>query len=257
MCASAAVKIICRTSNYPSLTKHHLHASHSQSNHFQPLVTDISSIISHCLPYTCVSRERLAAWVDDLAAAVRADVPGDVIECGVFRGGCVFAAAMVLDALGDTTRHVYAADTFRGMTSPGPIDIDHRGQPAAKLLASAPPGTGIWCECSLDDFQANLLTACPYSAWRVRVIVGDCLHTLPAQAPATLCALRIDLDWSNLVAHALDVLAPRLSPGAAPIHIDDYGHWQGARLASERWALAHSATIRPIDYTGARLIRPL
>jgi len=46
------------------------------------------------------------------------DVPGDLIEVGVWRGGaCIFMKANLM-AWGDTTRNVWVADSFQGLPKP-------------------------------------------------------------------------------------------------------------------------------------------
>ena len=59
--------------------------------------------------------------LDDLQACVEAivadGVAGDVIECGVWRGGASLLARATLDALGDD-RLVWLADSFQGLPPP-------------------------------------------------------------------------------------------------------------------------------------------
>jgi hypothetical protein len=63
--------------------------------------------------------------------------------------------------------------------------------------------------------------------------------------------LRLDTDWYESVKHSLIHLVPLLSPGAVII-IDDYGHWQGARLAVDEYIRENNLKIllNRIDYTG-------
>jgi O-methyltransferase len=216
-----------------------------------------SEILARCLPYTCVGEARLAAWIADIRAALESNIQGHIIECGVLNGGCVFAASMVLadhlaDHPDDSGRKVFAFDTFAGMTPPGPLDVDHAGQSAAGILASTPRGEGYWCEAAIQRFLENAAAChCPPN---FQCVPGDILKTLPAAAPSAIAALRLDLDWHDTTAHALRHLASRLSPGA-PIHIDDYGHWNGARQATDAWlATRPDLAIRHIDYTGIRIV---
>ena len=50
------------------------------------------------------------------------DIPGDVLECGVWRGGSMHAVARTLDAAGDHSRDLYLFDTFAGMPPPTEAD---------------------------------------------------------------------------------------------------------------------------------------
>jgi hypothetical protein len=195
-----------------------------------------------------VSEDRLAAWIADLSHALESGLRGAIVECGVYRGGCVFAASFVAGRVSRNI-HVTAYDTFTGMTDPGPEDADHSGLPAATALAANPD----WkCACSWRDFWENAHAAgCPNNIGTIR---GDILRTIPRYLPASISALRLDLDWHDLTAHALAHLFPLLSPGA-PLHIDDYGHWQGARKATDAFLATHpNLRAEPIDYTGVRIL---
>lgn len=211
-----------------------------------------SQILARCLPYTSVGEPRLAAWIEDLRAVGAANLPGDIIEAGVWRGGCIAAALLICAQYPHQPRRVWAFDTFAGMTPPGPLDLDLHGRPAAECLAADSPGTGTWCHCSHAEFIANLESA-GADLTRLEVCQGDILTMSPGFNPPSIAALRIDLDWHHLVAHSLNLFGPHLAP-SAPVHIDDYGHWHGARSAADSWAAVHRRRVHMIDYTGARLV---
>lgn len=213
------------------------------------MMTD-AQILARCLPYTCVGEERLAAWIEDVRKSLAGGNRGHVVECGVYHGGCIFAAAFVAHSIG-TGIPVLAFDTFTGMTLPGPHDTDHSGRPAAAALAESPE----WrCACSWLQFWHNHdECGCPNNVGTIR---GDILATVPRHLPRTVSALRLDMDWHDLTAHALAHFPARLENGA-PVHIDDYGHWRGARKATDDFLTANPGhTLEPIDYSGVRLIRP-
>jgi len=65
---------------------------------------------------------------------------GDIVECGVWRGGSMMAVGLTLLRLG-ARRSLWLFDTFSGMPPPGPEDKDFRGQRAAELMASQNPDT--------------------------------------------------------------------------------------------------------------------
>src|SRR5579872_3211964 len=60
------------------------------------LISDRSygEIIDRVKPYTLTSYERIAALVDATRHIVRAGIPGAIVECGVWRGGSIMAAAL-------------------------------------------------------------------------------------------------------------------------------------------------------------------
>src|ERR1700751_1828558 len=63
-------------------------------------------------PYTMTSQDRIVALCNAVQHVVRNKVPGDFVECGVWRGGSMMAAALALKHLGDTSRHLWLYDTF-------------------------------------------------------------------------------------------------------------------------------------------------
>ena len=65
-----------------------------------------------------IGLRRMTNIQDCIAQIVADDVPGDLIETGVWRGGaCIFMKAN-LRAWGDTTRTVWLADSFEGLPKP-------------------------------------------------------------------------------------------------------------------------------------------
>jgi predicted O-methyltransferase YrrM len=93
---------------------------------------------------------------------------------------------------------------------------------------------------------------------RFRIVEGDVLETLPAQAPAMLSVLRLDTDWYVSTKHELEQLYPRLLPGGVLI-VDDYGYWRGARKATDDYfqTLHARPLLHRIDYTGRICVKPL
>lgn len=59
--------------------------------------------------------DNVQACVTDV---VRREVPGDLIETGVWRGGTTILMRAVLAAFGDTERRVWVADSFQGLPTP-------------------------------------------------------------------------------------------------------------------------------------------
>ena len=49
------------------------------------------------------------------------DIPGDLLETGVWRGGASILMRAVLKAYGDSARRVWLADSFEGLPHPNPL----------------------------------------------------------------------------------------------------------------------------------------
>jgi O-methyltransferase len=206
-------------------------------------------IIRLVRPFTMTGVERLAALIQATRYLARQKIPGDIVECGVWRGGTMMAAALVLLEENDP-RHIHLYDTFAGMPPPGAMDKDFDGVPAARQLADTPRGQGVWCACSLGEAKANLAST-GFPSDRLHFVQGLVEDTIPAMCPGRLALARLDTDWYASTRHELEHLFPRLVSRGILI-IDDYGHWQGARRATDEYFAERSGAIylHRIDYTG-------
>jgi O-methyltransferase len=209
--------------------------------------------------YSMTSPERLYALYQALLYVHAARIAGDVVECGVWRGGSSMLAALALSRLRDTERNLWLYDTFEGMSEPGDEDVDvagermtevwdrHRHDLESPLLAYS----------SIATVRANLArTGFPEA--RTRFVRGKVEETIPDSVPDRIAVLRLDTDWYESTRHELIHLYPRLEPGGVLI-IDDYGHWQGARQAVDSYFDEQDIPIllNRIDYTGRIAVKPV
>ena len=90
-----------------------------------------------------------------------------------------------------------------------------------------------------------------YDMASIKFIKGKVEQTIPREAPAQISLLRLDTDWYESTRHELVHPFPRLSVGGVLI-IDDYGHWQGCRRATDEYFAENNISIllNRIDYTG-------
>lgn len=199
-------------------------------------------IIMTVKPRTMTSSDKLFGLISAARYVVEHDIPGDVVECGVWRGGSMQATAMAFLQADSTARHLYLFDTFEGMPPPSDADLRRDGTPAAELLASAGKAAHVWAIAGLDDVRDGMEEV-GYPADKVHFIKGMVEDTVPAEAPETISILRLDTDWYTSTRHELEHLYPRLVSGGVLI-IDDYGYWQGSRKATDEF----------LADTGARLL---
>jgi O-methyltransferase len=201
-------------------------------------------------PYTMTSPERVLALAESVRHVSRNRIEGAIVECGVWRGGSMMAAALTLRALGDPSRELHLFDTFEGMSAPAARDVNLHGMEAERLF----PGGSL--ATSVDEVAANVAST-GYPMDRVALVKGKVEETIPSRAPPTIALLRLDTDWYSSTLHELEQLYPRLSHGGILI-IDDYGHWKGAKDAVD--AYFQRVTPRPmlcrIDYSGRLCVKP-
>src|ERR1700683_4128707 len=184
--------------------------------------------------FTMTSMERLCALIGAVEYVVSAGIPGDIVECGVWKGGSMMAVALTLLRLQQADRVLHLFDTFDGMPPALDADRDLRGDSASMLLAEHDRDTSlVWAKASLEQVRRNI-DRTRYPARLVRYIKGRVEDTIPSKAPAGACLFRLDTDWYESTKHEMEQLFPRLSPGGVLI-IDDYGHWQGARKAVDEY----------------------
>jgi hypothetical protein len=205
-----------------------------------------SGIIREFRHLTATGPERMYALIQAVRYVTSQAIDGEVVECGVWRGGSMAIVARTLLQSGDQDRNVYLFDTFTGMTAP--TDRDKiGGESATEVLARTP----AWrCEAALEEVR-ELMLSTGYPQDRLRFVVGRVEETIPHEAPSCISLLRLDTDWYESTRHELLHLFPRLSRGGVLI-IDDYGHWDGCRLACDEYFNQTRAKIllNRIDYSG-------
>lgn len=212
-------------------------------------------IIEAVTPFTMTSPERVLALCDAVQYVQENNIVGDIVECGVWKGGSMAAVCQTLNALGTTNRTLWMYDTFDGMSEPTESDVDLHGHAAAEMLAesdmaNAESRESIWCRCSLENVKATLRET-GYPESQMRFIKGKVEDTLPNQSPERISILRLDTDWYESTRCELEILFPKLVPGGVLI-IDDYGHWQGCRKAVDEHFAANNIRmfLHRVDYTG-------
>jgi O-methyltransferase len=191
---------------------------------------------------TMVGMLRLDNLRQLLETVLADDVPGDVIETGVWRGGASIFMRGVLAAHGDPKRRVWLADSFQGLPPP---DAERYPADAGDQLF-----TIDLLAVSLEAVKANFER---YGLLddRVRFLPGWFRDTLPDAPVKRLSLIRLDGDMYESTIVALEALYPKLSPGGFVV-VDDYGAIPGCKQAVDdfRAAKGIDAPLTEIDWTG-------
>jgi hypothetical protein len=198
------------------------------------------------------SPERVLALCEAVDHITRKQIVGDIVECGVWRGGSSAAAARTLLGHNTTDRQLWLYDTFSGMTPPSESDVDFMGRDAGQLLDLESPTDeqSIWCHSELAEVKQTMaMTGYPLS--QIRFIEGPVEETLQVSVPDQIALLRLDTDWYESTQCELEILFPRLVSGGVLI-VDDYGHWNGCRKAVDEYFSKNNVAmfLNRIDYTG-------
>jgi O-methyltransferase len=210
-------------------------------------------IIREVRPFTMTSPEKIFGLVNAVRYVIKNNIPGDMVECGVWKGGSVMAAAKALLGIGVKDRFFHLYDTFAGMTPPTKEDVtSYEPRTADKSYELHKAGGGVcrWAYAPLEEAKRNIFST-GYPEDKVRFVVGPVEETLPSQVPERICLLRLDTDFYKSTLVEMEHLFPRLSSGGVII-VDDYGHWQGARQAIDEYLAQHKVKLllNRLDYSG-------
>jgi O-methyltransferase len=202
--------------------------------------------------------ERMYALWQSVRHVCRQGVRGDLVECGVWRGGSSMIAALTLAEEGDGERRLWLYDTFAGMSEPSERDVTVHGMSARDnwQSISTTPGDPTMAAASLAEVRANMAST-GIAAERVEYVRGPVEQTIPARVPERVALLRLDTDWYESTRHELEHLWERLEPGGVLI-VDDYGHWTGAREAVDEFFAGRpdAPLLARVDYTGRVGVKP-
>ena len=192
--------------------------------------------------HTMIGLDRLNMLQFCVEDVLANDVPGDLIETGVWRGGATIFMRAILKAYGVEDRHVWVADSFEGLPSPEAGRYPHDAESNFHTFDEL--------AISLEQVKSNFER---YGLLddRVRFLKGWFSDTLPEAPIERLAVVRLDGDMYESTMDALVNLYPKLSVGGYLI-VDDYGAVPACRQAIHDYREAHDIheEIQSIDYTG-------
>ncbi|MGC4070685.1 MAG: TylF/MycF/NovP-related O-methyltransferase [Polyangiaceae bacterium] len=161
--------------------------------------------------HTMMGRKRLEHLHRCLDVVRDENVPGDLIETGVWRGGGTIFMRGYLMAHGITDRSVWVADSFEGLPKPtlaADEGFDFSKERFPSLAVGIDEVRELFARYDLLDSQ-------------VRFLKGWFKNTLPNAPIRALALLRLDGDLYESTMDALDALYSKVSPGGFVV-VDDY-----------------------------------
>ena len=169
--------------------------------------------INSVLPYTMTGPLRTASLMRAIKYIVQNKIRGDIVECGVWKGGSMMLIAKTLLSLGADDRELYLYDTFQGMTEPTDKDESFDKKSANDLLKAKidekMDGNNIWCYSNLEEVRTNMKST-GYNMSKVHFIEGKVEDSIPGNLPNKTALLRLDTDWYESTLHELTYLYPLL-----------------------------------------------
>src|SRR6266576_3586394 len=144
---------------------------------------------------TMTSFQRCASLWQLTGQLLKRNVPGALVECGVWRGGSAGIMGCASRHAGKT-RPLHLFDSFEGLPEPGPEDgsyaVDYSGGKAEGRLA-----TIAKCDAGLETVRAHLFQRLQLNPAHVHFHVGWFQDTVPGDAKVIgpIAILRLDGDW--------------------------------------------------------------
>ena len=151
------------------------------------------------------------------------DVPGDIVECGVYQGDGIVTIAAHVESLRSPKR-VWGFDSFEGLPEPSEFDGSH---PAA--------ARGWFGDTSLEAVQ-GLVDHFGYTQ-RITLVPGFFRDTCRAAEVAAISVLVLDCDLYGSYLDALNCFYDLVAPGGVVV-LDEYGRpekYPGARQATDEF----------------------
>jgi len=162
--------------------------------------------------FTMVGSRRLLNFRHLIENAIARDIPGDIVETGVWRGGACIMARAVLKVYDQETRKVILCDSFEGLPEPDSINFPADSESSYHKYSEL--------AVSLDQVKENFrrFNLLDEQVIFVRGWFKDTLKDLPTD---TIAVLRLDGDMFESTIEALQELYDKVALGGWII-IDDY-----------------------------------
>jgi hypothetical protein len=189
--------------------------------------------------HTMIGLRRLTNIQTCVQQAIDDNVPGDLIEAGVWRGGATAFMRAILKANAILDRLVWVADSFAGLPSP---DQQRYPQDSGDLHH-----TLQWLAVSLDEVKETFRKYDLLDE-HVRFLKGRFKDTLPRADIKRLAVIRLDGDMYESTMDSLTSLYPKLSIGGYII-LDDWGILPSCRGAIDDYRSSQgiSEPVLPVD----------
>jgi O-methyltransferase len=191
---------------------------------------------------TMIGMLRLDAIQMAVETVLREEIPGDLLEAGVWRGGATILMRAVLAVHGVGDRRVWVCDSFEGLPPPDaenfPQDVPEDLSAVEELAVSQAQVRANFARYDLLDDQVVFV-----EGW-----FKDTLSTVPVES---LAVLRLDGDYYESTIQIFEALYDKVVPGGFII-VDDYGCIPACAQAVTDFRTSRGIDdeIHEIDWTG-------
>ena len=225
-------------------------------NPFKDLDKEFNQIYKAASSFSMTSPERMYAAYQAAKYITQNNIPGDVVECGTWKGGSAMICALTLLHFNSKQRKIYLYDTYEGMSNPTEKDVSLDEMSAFKNWNKInKKEEKIFCYSPLEEVKQNVFST-GYPSENFIFVKGKVEDTIPETVPEKIALLRLDTDWYESTYHEMKHLYHKLSKQGVLI-VDDYGHWKGAKDAVDQFfeEINLKPLLNRIDYTGRIMIK--
>lgn len=191
------------------------------------------------------------------------EIPGDILELGVFKGSSLFSWANFLEIhnMGDRQKQVFGLDNFKGFNKLTPED-GKEDKNVEKIAGGFNPGESAY---SLLKEATNIFDQDRFIPEKSRLIIEkrdvetDLKDFLNEHPGIRISLLHFDCDLYKPTLNALKLLWPLVSPGAVVI-FDEYSikPWEGESKAVDEFFSKKTVKLKKFNWSpnpGAYLIK--
>lgn len=193
--------------------------------------------IFHAMPYSLVGVGGLEVTYKAVKDVCERNIPGDLIELGVARGGCAALMASVAfneEICGKMERKLWLFDSYEGLPEPTAMDFNcELGNGTGEHVRPLPKGS---CLGQLDEVKDLMFNKNNFPCDRIEFVKGWFNITVPVKKNKIkeIAVLRIDGDWYESTKCCLENLYDHVTPGGYII-IDDYQSCYGCKRAVDEY----------------------
>jgi hypothetical protein len=210
-------------------------------------------LVFRLMPYSLVGWKGLELTYACVRQAQARGLTGDLVECGVARGGSAALMALANERVQDPGM-LWLFDSYEGLPDPTSEDFedDSTGAHVRPLHRGSCLGT-------YDEVASLLFGTLKLRRDRVTMVQGWFQDTLPEKAPGipAISVLRLDGDWYASTLCCLEHLYDKVVPGGFVI-LDDYHSCFGCARAADEFLARRGVRVRiePDGRGGAYFVKP-
>jgi hypothetical protein len=204
----------------------------------------VDAIAAEVRPFTMVPDVALRFTIRETVDVLDRGVLGEVVECGVWRGGSALAMLLAQrQAFGEVVRLVHLLDSFEGLPP-----ATGRDGPLALSWQRDTESPAYFDNCrAAKEEVVDALGQFGFGDGDYRIHPGWFSDTVPVLAgelrTTGVALLRLDGDWYESTRTCLEHLFPLVSP-AGTVIFDDYYAWDGCALAVHEYLGEHGIAAR-------------